>query len=39
MNNTNPDKLQSVAEVEFSVWDGVGTSNSFWIDDFVVSQA
>jgi hypothetical protein len=28
-----------VAEVEFSVWDGVGTSNSFWIDDFVVSQA
>ena len=28
-----------VVEVEFLVWDGVGTSNSFWIDDFVVSQA
>lgn len=28
-----------VVEVLFKVWDGVGTSNSFWIDDFAVSQA
>lgn len=26
-----------VVEVEFHVWDGVGTTNSFWIDDLATS--
>lgn len=26
-----------VIEIEFHVWDGVGTTNSFWIDDLSVS--
>lgn len=28
-----------VVEVEFWAWDGVGSTNAFWIDDFTVSQA
>lgn len=28
-----------VVEVTFEVYDGVGTTNNFWIDDFVSSQA
>jgi hypothetical protein len=28
-----------VVEVLFQVWDGVGTSNNFWIDDISITQA
>ncbi len=28
-----------VVELQFRVWDGVGTTNSYWIDDFTVTQA
>lgn len=28
-----------VVEVEFLVWDGVGTTNNFWVDDISIAQA
>lgn len=28
-----------VVEVEFRVWDGVGTTNNFWVDDISIAQA